>query len=83
MDNKVKIVYLIWSLLAMTAIFDHQLVDAKRARYKSEYETSIKRIDGRGFDTHIIDQGDLMIRKRCLCVPTRKCKPFHSVKLAE
>lgn len=86
MHNKVKIVHLIWSLLAMIAIFD-RLVDAKRAsfsvRYRSEYETPIKRINGRGFNTHIIEQGDLLVKKTCLCVSTKKCKPFHSVKLAE
>lgn len=71
----------------MLAILN-RLVSAKEAppagaRYKSEYETPFKRINGRGFHTHIIEQGDLLIRKTCFCVPTKKCKLFYSVKLAE
>lgn len=81
-----KVVTLMWSLLTVLIILN-QLVSAKEApagaRYKSEYETPIKRINGKGFHTHIIEQGDLLIRKTCFCVPTKNCKLFHSVKLAE
>lgn len=81
-----EVITLMWSLVTVLAILN-QLVNAKdtpaEAHYKSEYETPIKRINGKGFHTHIIEQGDLLIRKTCLCVPTKKCKLFYSVKLAE
>lgn len=86
MQKKLKVVTVMWSFLTVLAILN-RLVNAKEAsasaRYKSEYETPIKRINGRGFHTHIIEQGDLLIRKTCFCVPTKKCKLFYSVKLAE
>lgn len=55
-------------------------------QYKADYEMPINVRDGSTealYFAYIIEQGDLLIRKICTCVPKIKCLRRDSVQLAE
>lgn len=55
-------------------------------RFVADYEFPVKPLetdDRKAFYAYIIEQGDLLIKKICMCMPKAKCLKFDSVKLAE
>lgn len=52
-------------------------------RYKSEYETPIDKTIQNAFIAHIIEEGDLLLKKMCKCMPWNKCMTKKSVKLSQ
>lgn len=55
-------------------------------QFEADYELPIKIDNGTNeqqYYAYIVEEGDLLIRKICTCVPKKKCIGRDSVKLAE
>lgn len=74
---------LIASLVATVA--STTITTSSAIQYEADYELPMKIENGteRQYYAYIVEEGDLLIRKICTCVPKKKCFGRDSVKLAE
>lgn len=50
---------------------------------ESDYEIHVKNGNGKAFIAYIIDQGDLVIKKKCTCISWNKCNLKNMIKLSK
>lgn len=51
--------------------------------YASDYEMLVKNTYGKIFIAYIIEQGDIVIKKKCRCTPIYKCNTKKMIKLSK
>lgn len=51
--------------------------------YASDYEMLVKNTNGKVFIAYIIDQGDIVIKKKCRCTRIYKCNTEKMIKLSK
>lgn len=51
--------------------------------YESDYEMGVKNSNGKIFIAYIIEQGDMIVKKKCICTPMHKCSTKNMIKLSK
>lgn len=52
-------------------------------RYEADYEIQVKNTSEKIFIAYIIEEGDLIIKKKCRCISWNKCDIQNAVKLSK
>lgn len=50
---------------------------------ESDYEIHVKNDNGKSFIAYVIEQGDLIIKKKCTCISWSKCNLKNMIKLSK
>lgn len=66
-------------LLTIMSINDTESLEIR----ESDYEIHVKNGNGKSFIAYIIEQGDLIIKKKCTCISWSKCNLKNMIKLSE
>lgn len=59
----------------------HQLMHG--ARYEADYEVQVKNGNEKVYIAYIIEQGDLIVKKKCVCTSWNKCDMKNAIKLSK
>lgn len=51
--------------------------------YEADYEIAVKTTNGKSYLAYIIDQEDIVIKKKCMCIAEKKCSVKNVIKLAK
>lgn len=51
--------------------------------YESDYEIQAKNSNGKSYIAYIIEEGDIIMKKKCTCISRNKCDVKNSIKLSK
>lgn len=51
--------------------------------YEADYEIPVKTTNGKSYLAYIIDQGDIVVKKKCMCIAEKKCSVKNVIKLSK
>lgn len=57
--------------------------DLSSIGYESDYEIPVKTSNGKSYIAYIIEQGDLIVKKKCTCIAEKKCNIKNQIKLSK
>lgn len=59
----------------------HQLMNG--IRYEADYEVQVKNGNEKTYIAYIIEQGDLIVKKKCACTSWSNCDMKNAIKLSK